>query len=344
MTSQPLNRVDRRSLFASWLLDFASLSLKLAAALALILLCLSLTAHAQSVQSGERNAGQAQSSKYRVSTQSVNGGSGVSKSSSFENIVVISQQAATGLLFGRGFQMELGVLTSEDLTVNQQDRNLVVVSAASFSPLIAPGSIATAFGTHLASADAAAAVLPLPINLSGSSVMVNGRLSQMFYISDDAPLGYGQVNFFVPEDTEEGLAQVVVTAADGTRSVGQIQVGRVAPALFTTTSDGAGEPAALATSDGALYLSAPFDAEVGGKPNYLVLFGTGFRNRTDISNVQITIDDIPAQVAYAGTQGGFIGLDQINVIIPPQVRRNGRVNLKLVVDGIVANVVQIRIK
>ncbi len=144
--------------------------------------------------------------------------------------MVISQQAATGLLHGRSFQMELGVLTSEDLNLNQQDRELVVVSAASFSPLIAPGSIATAFGTRLASADAAAAVLPLPINLAGSTVLVNGRLSQMFYISDDAPLGYGQVNFFVPEDTEEGLAQIVVTAADGTRSVGSIQVGRVAPA------------------------------------------------------------------------------------------------------------------
>jgi len=352
MTSQPLNRVDHHrsspqpgSLFAGWLLDFASLSLKLAAALALILLCLSLTAHAQSLQSGERNAGQAQSAGYRVSTQSVNGGSGASKSPSFENVVVISQQAATGLLRGHSFQMELGVLTSEDLiNVNPTDRELVVVSAASYTPLIAPGSIATAFGTHLASADAAAAFLPLPINLAGSSVLVNGRLSQMFYISDDAPLGYGQVNFFVPEDTEEGLAEIVVTAADGTRSVGRVQVGRVAPAIFTTTADGIGEPAALATSDGANYLPAPFDAEVQGRPNYLVLFGTGFRSRTDLNRVQILIDDVPAEVAYAGLQGSFIGLDQINVIIPPQLRGKGRVNLRLVVDGLTANIVQIRIK
>jgi uncharacterized protein (TIGR03437 family) len=342
MTSQNLNRVDHRSLLASWLLEFASLSIKLGAALLLILLCLSLTARAQSVQSAERNAGQAQSANYRVSTQSVNGGSGVAKSSGFENVVVISQPAAIGLLRSQGFQMELGVLTSEELAASS--RELTIVSAASYTAPIAPGSIASAFGTRLASEDASALTLPLPVNLAGSTVTVNGRPSEMFYISDDAPLGYGQVNFYVPEETEEGLAEVVVMAADGTRSVGRVQVGRIAPGLFTVSSSGAGEAAALATSDGVNYLPPPFDAEVDGKPYYLILFGTGFRHRTDLNQVQITIDDLPARVEYAGAQGSFIGLDQINVIIPPQLRGKGLVNLKLVVDGITANVVQVRIK
>jgi uncharacterized protein (TIGR03437 family) len=340
MTSQQLNRVDHRSLFASWLLDCAWLSLKLGAALLLILLCLTLTARAQSAQPAERNAGQAQSANYRVSTQSVNGGSGVSKSSGFEQVVVISQQAAIGLLRSQGFQMELGVLTSDNL--NQRD--LTVVSAASYTPLISPGSIASAFGTHLASADAFAATVPLPLSLSGSTITINGRPGELFYIGDDAPLGYGQVNFFVPEDTEEGLAEVVVTAADGTRSVGHVQVRRVAPAFFTTTSDGIGEVTALATSDGINYLPPPFDAEVDGKPNYLVIFCTGIHHNTGLDHVQLTIDGVPTPVIYASVQGQFIGLDQINVIIPPQLRGKGRVNLRLVVDGIEANVVQVRIK
>jgi uncharacterized protein (TIGR03437 family) len=340
MTSPNLNRVDHGSPFASWLFDFASLALKLAAALLLIALCFNLTARGQELTPAERHAGQAQSANYRVATQSVNGGGGVAKSPGYENILAISQQAPAGLLKSLSFQLELGVLTSDDLNSNP----LVIVSAASYTAPIAPGSIATAFGTRLASTDAAAISLPLPTELAGSTVTVNGRASRLFYIGDDAPLGYGQANFHVPEETEEGLAEVVITAADGTRSVGRVQIARVAPGLFTFAADGQGEAAALATADGVNYVLPPFEATVNGQPNFLILFGTGIRRGSHLSRVEVTIDDVPAQVTYAGAQGVFVGLDQINVIIPPQLRGRGLVNLRLAVDGISANLVQIKIR
>jgi uncharacterized protein (TIGR03437 family) len=49
-------------------------------------------------------------------------------------------------------------------------------------------------------------------------------------------------------------------------------------------------------------------------------------------------------VAFAGAQGLLVGLDQINVIIPQQLRGKGLVNVRVVVDGVEANTVQVRIK
>jgi uncharacterized protein (TIGR03437 family) len=337
MSSQNLNHVANRSLLVNWLLSFASVAIQLGLALLLVALCLTLTAQGQSVGPAERNAGQAQSTSYQVATQSMNGGGGTARSAGFRTTVAIAQQAAIGLLKSQKYQLELGVLTSED-------NELAIVSAASYKAPIAPGSIAAAFGRRLAVVDAAATSLPLPTRLAETTVTINGRPGQLFYVGDDEPQGYGQVNFFIPEETEPGLAEVVITSGDGTRSTGWVQVSRLAPGLFTANASGNGEAAALATPDGVRYFLPPFEVIVDGKPNYLVLFGTGLRSNTDLSRVQVIIDDIAAQVTYAGPHGLLVGLDQINVIIPPQLRGRGLVNLQLVVDGVAANPVQVNIK
>jgi len=49
---------------------------------------------------------------------------------------------------------------------------------------------------------------------------------------------------------------------------------------------------------------------------FLVLFGTGMRFRSSLSNVSVKIGGIDAPVEYAGPQGEFAGLDQINVRLP----------------------------
>ncbi len=329
-----------RSLFSIWLLNFASLAFQLAIALLLAVICLNLMTKAQDASPAERNAGAAQATNYKVAMQTVNGGGGAAKSPGYQAVTAIAQPGAIGLLKSQSFQLELGVLTSDDLNLNQP----TIVSAATFKAPVAPGSIATAFGVHLAMADAAAVSLPLPLNLAGTTVRVNGRPGQLFYVGDDAPAGYGQVNFLIPPETEAGMAEVVITAADGTTSMARVQVAPVAPGLFTADSTGSGEAAALATPDGIRYFISPFEVTVDSRPNYLVLFGTGIRNVSRLDLVQVTVDDLPAQVVYAGPQGALIGLDQINIIIPQQLRSRGPVKVILVVDGIPASTVQVRIK
>ncbi len=51
-----------------------------------------------------------------------------------------------------------------------------------------------------------------------------------------------------------------------------------------------------------------------------------------------------APVNYAGPQGGFVGLDQINVLIPRSLAGRGVVDVVLTVDGIPADTVQIVIQ
>ena len=83
-----------------------------------------------------------------------------------------------------------------------------VVNAASYASgaAVAPGSIASAFGSFLLTSPAGAANMPLPTNLSG--------LSMQFGSGTKVPLIYaanGQVNFQVPWEVT-GLSQASLTA------------------------------------------------------------------------------------------------------------------------------------
>ena len=47
---------------------------------------------------------------------------------------------------------------------------------------------------------------------------------------------------------------------------------------------------------------------------------------------------------YAGAQGGFVGLDQVNVSLPASLGGKGEVEVILIVEGQAANVVKVNIK
>ena len=53
--------------------------------------------------------------------------------------------------------------------------------------------------------------------------------------------------------------------------------------------------------------------------------------------VQVTIGGADAPVLYAGPQGAFPGLDQINVQIPPMLAGEGLVLIQVTANGITAN-------
>jgi uncharacterized protein (TIGR03437 family) len=72
---------------------------------------------------------------------------------------------------------------------------------------------------------------------------------------------------------------------------------------------------------------------------YLILYGTGIRGAGN--NVGVTIGGITATVAYAGPAGTTPGLDQVNVLIPPQLAGHGTVDVVLSAALIDANVVKI---
>ena len=71
----------------------------------------------------------------------------------------------------------------------------------------------------------------------------------------------------------------------------------------------------------------------------LVLYGTGLRGAREWS---ATIGGRVAAVTYAGPQGEFAGLDQINVVVPEGV--TGVVDVVVRANGETANAVKVEIK
>jgi uncharacterized protein (TIGR03437 family) len=134
-----------------------------------------------------------------------------------------------------------------------------------------------------------------------------------------------------------------------------------APGLFTANKGGTGVPAATAIrriagsnitgdvpvikcdSTGSTCTAVPIDVGLDA-PVYLSLYGTGIRNRSSLDKVRVTIGGVSVPVLYAGPQGQYPGLDQVNVLLVLQLRGKGDTNVVLTVDGQTANTVRIAIQ
>jgi uncharacterized protein (TIGR03437 family) len=234
-----------------------------------------------------------------------------------------------------------------------QQAGFAVVNAASFSAdTLAPDVVAAVFGPFQTQNNqvAVATSLPLPTTLGGVKVSVNGTEAGLFFA------GQGQVNLRVPGNVADGSAVFTITDATGASRSGTVSINRAAPGLFTANASGVGAAAGFATSDGVTFqplinpdrTERPVDPGTRARPTYLVLFGTGIRNaRADNPNdangvaeaVTATVQGVPATVAFAGRHPDFEGIDQLNIILPPELAGFGRVRLRLVVNGQPSNFV-----
>ena len=91
----------------------------------------------------------------------------------------------------------------------------------------------------------------------------------------------------------------------------------------------------------------PIDLGPEGEQVFLLLFGTGIRGRAALANVAVTIgvvNSVNAPVSFAGAQGGFVGLDQVNALLPRALIGRGEVDLVLTADGKPSNAVRISIR
>ncbi len=227
---------------------------------------------------------------------------------------------------------------------------LTAVNAADFRlGLLAADSIGAAFGTNLAVRTESARSFPLPLSIAETTLTIDGVPAPLFFASPT------QINFVVPSSIGPGAATIIVSNPLGAFSIGDIEIAAAAPAIFTENAAGTGDAAAIATADGINYLPPPFDVQIDGKPNILVLYGTGIRHASAANpnddngvaeSVEIAIDGQPARVFYAGAQGVFSGLDQINVELPASLAVQGlrRVEVVVTVNGVTANRVTIQIK
>ena len=275
----------------------------------------------------------------------------------------IQERATLGVVINPGVNTPNRLIFSDFLDV-------VATNAASYAfPPLAAEAISTAFGPDLANTtqsatgsfnDMGSALdgIVLPTNIGGTYINVRDslgvdRLAPLFFVSPT------QVNYQIPQGTADGMAVFTVYSGTGSVAEGPLNIQQVGPGIFSATSDGRGVAAAYVTrvhngvvtnepisqynSTTGNWDFVPINLGPAGDQVYLILFATGVRFRSNLSAVSTSFNTVNTGVLYAGPQGYFKGLDQINVLIPQSVSP-GEVNVKLTVDGKISNIVKIYIQ
>lgn len=237
---------------------------------------------------------------------------------------------------------------------------VTTVSASTFqgSPLAAE-SIVAIFGGRFTDSVVVATTNPLPTELGKVRVGVTDRTgttyaAPLFFVSPT------QINCQIPPGLILGAVKLYVTADVMTTSEDLI-LARVAPGLFSADASGKGLAAAvvLRVKENGQQVYEPvaqFDPAQNGivavpielsNPNeqvFLILYGTGLRLRSSLSAVSASVGGQMTDVLYAGLQGEFIGLDQVNLPLPRSLAGRGEVEVQVTADGISSNVVKVSIK
>lgn len=199
-----------------------------------------------------------------------------------------------------------------------------VVSAASFQAApdnqLAPGQLISIFGTGLTlGSPVSAGSVPLPTELGGTKV----RLGSM-----DLPLLYAsssQINAQLSFEAAESGPNPLTVLVNGLTSVAEtVTLAAVRPALFTVSGSGSGAAAALHADFTPVGQDRP--AAAG---EIVLLFATGLgltvpkirtgevgKGELVVAPVSVTIDGKDARVLFAGLAPQFVGLYQINAVVP----------------------------
>ena len=194
-----------------------------------------------------------------------------------------------------------------------------VVDAVQFAATLSRGGLGSVFGQNLADTKVDATGLPLPTELGGVRVRVNGVDAPLLFVSA------GQINFQMPfEAPLDGSVEIVVVRNGEASGAVSATVAPYAPAFFLSN----GEPIIQRHPDLDL-INASNPARAG---DVLITFltGIGDLNNAPASGVgapgspaatakippAATIGGAAAPVLFAGLAPGFVGLGQVNITVP----------------------------
>ncbi len=203
------------------------------------------------------------------------------------------------------------------VTYQAPSTGISYLNSASFEAGVAPGMVLSLFdpGVNLAGGTEAAGVLPLPLTMQGTTVKMNGVPAPLYYVSPT------QLNVQVPYEVPPGPATLTVSNAAGQIASQSVYVNAVAPGIFLASDRRHIAPSAAATAGGyvTLYLTGqgpvtpavpsgaapPLQVPVSGLPD-------------PYAKVQVLVNGVPAQIAFAGIPYYLVGVTQINFIVPPE--------------------------
>ena len=193
-----------------------------------------------------------------------------------------------------------------------------VTDSAGYGPRIAPGSLASVFGTNFASGTDSAGGFPLPTSLDGASVTIGGVTAPLVYVSPT------QINFQVPSSLKSGVQAVVVQGPGGASSSYNVTVTSAAPAIYQSGTN----HAVVQNSDSSVNSDSAPAAAGSTVTVYLTGIGAVDNSVSDgsptptspLSNAtaasSATIGPMAATIKFLGLTPGFAGLAQANIQVP----------------------------
>ena len=198
-------------------------------------------------------------------------------------------------------------------------------NSASLQPgPLAPGEIFSIFGQGIGPDTAVTGAFDssgmLPTLLGGTQVLLNGTPAPLFYVQSQ------QINAQVPyELAGQSTAQLQIVYQSATVVSTLVPLAAANPALFLLNA-GASEVVAV-NQDGSINS----DQNPAARGSIVVMYATGAGQTmpagvtgqaveeplpTPALPVSLTMADIPANLLYAGPAPGYVGLMQINAVIP----------------------------
>jgi uncharacterized protein (TIGR03437 family) len=202
-----------------------------------------------------------------------------------------------------------------------------VLNAATFQPGISPGSIFSLFGAGLAA--------PNSGNATGTTVSVSGQAAQVLLAT---PF---QINAQVPPGVTPGTAPIQITSSFGTATQ-SVTVQATSPGIFVVglASDGVNSLGAVVNQNGAL--NGPSSPAMRGST--VTIYCTGLGSTSIKNGLSLTTGPVKAvlsstvlPVAFSGLAPGFIGLYQVNLVIPVSTAPGLLIPLTLQASGVLSN-------
>ncbi|HLK19260.1 MAG TPA: hypothetical protein VKT81_09895 [Bryobacteraceae bacterium] len=207
-----------------------------------------------------------------------------------------------------------------------------VTDAASFTNRVAPGSLATIFGSKIAVMNANASTIPLPFSLGNVQVTVDGFDAPIIFTGITP---YTQVNFQMPVEVQPGTANLVITVNGVSSDPFPVTIAATAPGIFTyDPTGGTLDPSLL---QGVIQnppdynnsnINSPSNPAPAGSVVVVYIDGTG-AVRTPLADGEAATGSNPAKAVSTATIGGFdapvqylgltpgdVGLAQANIEIP----------------------------
>ena len=185
-------------------------------------------------------------------------------------------------------------------------------NGASYRSVFAPGMILTVFGSQLAPSIQTAGATPLPPQLAGVTVSINGISAPLWYVSP------GQINIQIPYETPVNTSVVLTVNNNGQSASTSFVAAAAAPGIFTD-QQGAPVPFASATRGQVItmYVTGVGAVSPAIADAAAPAAGTPVGNLpAPTQTTSVTVGGIDAPIQFVGIPWGLAGITQINYQIP----------------------------